>query len=250
MLYRMMNTVNQLCCHPDVDELVPAIHVMSYRDPRFFLQAVGPWLRAEEIAANTILPYAEVLPTMNKGRLPTESPETHWIVCWSLSSQPQPSIDGQSGPITRDVSHPSLAPHLRLVLMAGDSHLGPLPLSLFSPHPHLAHDDPIIIEAMKAIASRLVELRSPQRTSSIFGPALLVQEFSMVWEAYSIHPRQPAPLRRTIMLSFQSAKRPTSALACMSRPGNFRVANESDIATIASLSQLASPVSRQFPSLK
>lgn len=252
MLQRVLNNMNKLClasmCDPEVEELVPTVYVMSYRDARSFLQAVGPWLRANPKAANTILPHSEMLSTLNHHQSGPSSTETHWIACWSLSS-PQPSAreDPNGLPMEED-AHPGLAPQLCLVLMAAESCSGSWPVFLFSPstpHPH-TQDGPPLAEAVNATVSRLLELRPPQRTCSIFGPAPLVAVFSTIWEAHSIHPRQQAPLQRTKMLGLQNA-RAIHATIRVPRPGNIRAATESDIAVLINLLQLTSPVSFQTP---
>jgi len=226
----------------EVEETVPSIHVMSYLNPQSFLQAAGPWLRAEEMAANTILPYAEMLANSGHGNPNTVLGQTHWIVCWSLTSPQRSPLEEQA--INKPPST-YLAPRLCFVLMAAESHMGPLPLFLFSPSmlENTVSNDPPVHEAMRAAASKLVELRPPQQTSSIFGPAPLLQAFATIWDSYSVYPRRPAPLRRLKMLACSLRRFNSHSNASASVSGNARVAMASDILTLADLIQLSSPVS-------
>lgn len=249
MLHKVINTVNKLCqgstCRPEVDELVPTSYVMSYRDARSFLQAAGPWLRAEARAANPILSHSDMQCALNTNTSSPASAETQWVVCWSLSS-PEPSpMEGEPVSSLRETRPPGLVPQLCLILMAGESHLGPLPIFLFSPNRNQTHsiDDTLLVEAMKISISRLAELRSPDQIHSIFGPAPLVQAFVTIWDAYSMLPRQPTPLRRVKILSLthQRVVHSASGLAHTPRSGSIRTAIEGDLDALTNLSQLGSP---------
>jgi len=241
-----ISTMARLCvgsqCHSEVDEPVPSIHVTSYQNAQSFLNAVGPWLLADQRAANTILPYAEMLATSNYGLPSVVIGQIQWIVCWSLSPQPSP-VEGL--PID-EVTLMYLTPQLRFVLMVTESYTGPLALSVFSPNtPGIApSNDPQMLAAMKATASKLVELRPPQQIFSMFGPAPLLRAFAAVWDAYSVCPRRPAPLRQVKMLSYspRTTSHPTGIPVLASAPGNVRVARPSDIASLTGLIQLSSPV--------
>jgi hypothetical protein len=233
-------------CRSEVDELVPSIHVTSYQNAQSFLNAVGPWLLADEMAANTILPHVEMLATTSYDPPSVVPAQVQWIVCWSLSS-------AQFSPVQEPAGHPTdkdnqmcLTPQLRIVLMVAGSHIGPLSLSVFSPNMPgaAASNDPQMIDAMKATASMLVELRPPQQILSMFGPAPLLQAFATVWDAYSVYPKRPAPLRQVKMLSFspRTMDHPTGMPVSASGPGNVRVAIPRDIATLTGLIQLSSPV--------
>jgi len=242
-------------CRPDTldDELVPSLHVMSYQTARSFLNAVGPWLLAEQKAANTILPYAEMLSALEeRGHSGSViMGDTHWVVCWSLSS-PQPSrLEEQSTPSIQNTTPVYLTPQLRFIVMAGESHIGPLPLFVFSPNmPDApAANDSLMVDIMHATAARLVQLRPPQRTSSIFGPAPLIQAFANVWDGYSVYTRHTAPLNRMQLLvhSSQRVDPHTAWLAPSAGTGNVRVATALDVSALARLSQLPSPVSIFHP---
>lgn len=248
MLRSVLSTMAKLCigsqCLSEVDEPVPSMHVMSYRNAQSFLHAVGPWLRAEEKASNTILTYAEMLETSKYDPPDALLSQAHWIVCWSLSSPHLSPPGEQAGLNAEEVVHVCLVPQLRFVVMVAESHIGPLPLFVFAPNMAGAarSNDPQMIEAMAATASTLVEIMPPQQTLSIFGPSHLVQTFAAVWDAHSVSPRHPAPPRRVRMLVY-STSHTTGISVSTSGPGDVRVARASDTAALAGLTKLLYPVS-------
>lgn len=238
------------CCTDPQTDLPSSVYVTVHENAASFLRAVGPWLRANEEVANTILPHSEALcanmpglsNTYNSRKQSSDGP-TVWIACWT--SPPHTTL-----PTGRDTTSPDNTatqgqgtPQLLLLAMSGTFHLGVMPVFLFAPNgtsdvgPE-GGDDPILRMIMNKIAAKMNDIVPPERIRSTFGRATLANAFATAWEAQTGQARHPLAWKRKRML-FRSLQpelpdiqtSPTEESALM----KVRGVEEGDFSTVADI---------------
>lgn len=214
MVYHAFSVVGSACtlgCCLHQQTKLPTVYVTVHENATAFLKAVGPWLHADEVAANTIFPYSEALSLIERKAPHATSLQswsnnlTIWVSCWSLSP-PQPTTQDVSPEMGADETRDStrLDPQLEFVAMSGTNHLGPMPVFLFSPsacdNATSNFNSTVLAVGMRNTVAKIAEFVPPERVCSTFGRASLAGAFAAAWEAHTGYSRIPGPLKRTRML--------------------------------------------------
>ncbi|KAG8808413.1 hypothetical protein FRC17_003964, partial [Serendipita sp. 399] len=180
---------------------VTSFHITVHDRAKLAMEALGPFLRAEEEVANAILSYSELLvrapdeAILSSGKLDLPS-HTFWLTCWSVQA---------SRPSQQQQDTTNLAPQLDLIAMVCSNHLGPLPLLLFSPGASRfsslgsetdVFTDASAVSALQSLVERLINLVPVDSISAVVGPGGLVGAFTAVWASQTATTRHHIPSRR------------------------------------------------------
>ncbi|KAG9053362.1 hypothetical protein FS842_008289 [Serendipita sp. 407] len=187
------------------NELPIALHpapsrcVTVHNNARAALEALGSWLHEEEEISNAILSYSEQLIQLQDEKGSSSSRESDlplyafWLACWSISASDS-SQDAKE-----------IIPQLDMIAMICSSHLGSLPLLLFSPATsRLAtlppdsdvFSDPSALSGLHSLVNRLMNIVPLDSIASVMGPRRLVNLFTVVWCSRTSINRLHAPSKQ------------------------------------------------------
>jgi len=164
---------------------------------------------------------------------------TVWITYWSLAPHQTLQEGGWSASPDSGTFSDQRAPPLHFVVMSGTSHLGAMPVFLFSPREKhgTTVDNTFLLSGMRNIAERMAEIVPSDRVCSTFGRAPLANAFAVAWEAHTGHTKNIIPLKRSRMLS-RSSRIEIPVLQNAAEEFAFskvREVEEGDISTVADL---------------
>jgi hypothetical protein len=247
-LHHAASLVGRACtlgCCPDPQTERPSTYVTTHSDATSFLRAVGPWLRADEEVANTILPHSEALSLPIVGVSGTSNimedstnVTTVWFAYWSLPPHQTLQEGGRNASPDNDAFPDERTSRLHLVVMSSTSHLGAMPVFLFSPRGmHGTVDNSFLLSGMMDIAERMAEAIPPERVCSTFGRASLANAFAVAWEAHTGHTKNLVPWKRSRMLSRSSQLEIPVIQSVAEEPvfSKVREVEKGDISTVADI---------------